>query len=312
MSEASVPEHLRFQQLTFSGGGTRCFWHGGFLSVVGPAIHLRPERLAAVSGGALSATAFLSGREEKLLRVMGDALAARESNVSSWDEIAKDGLTPHQRMYREIVEEVLDDEAVRAIADGPSLQVLLAHPPLDTAPKLSTLPMMVAYQADLALRSTPHVLSADAIGANEVLIDANAAAREGRLVDLVCNAAVIPPVFNVQRWNGRPVIDGGMASKAPMPEPDRGRTLVLLTRRFRNLPEGASHLYVQPSESVPADKIDFTSREKIERTWRAGIADAHAFLAAHDLPHDPDLAAGARGRTGERPEEGDADRGGAS
>ena len=305
-----VPAHLRFEQLTFSGGGTRCFWHGGFLSVVGPAIHLRPERIAAVSGGALSACAFISGTEKKLFDVMGGALAERESNVSSWDEIGEDGFTPHQRMYREIVSEVLDGEAARKVADGPKLQVLLAHPPLDMLPKLSTLPMMIAYQADLATRSTPHVLSSNAIGANQVLVDANAAAREGRLVDLVCNAAVIPPVFNVQAWDGRPVIDGGMASKAPLPDPDEGRTLMLLTRRFRNLPDEPDRLYVQPSESVPADKIDFTSKRKIAETWDSGVADGHAFLAAHDLPHDPDRAASARGRTGEEHREGDADRGG--
>ena len=305
-----IPDDLRFEQVSFSGGGTRCFWHGGFLSVVGPAIHLRPKRIAAVSGGALSACAFVSGTEEKLYEVMGSALAQRESNVSSWDEIAQDGFTPHQRMYREIVEEVLDAEAARRVAEGPKLQVQLAHPPLTALPKLSTLPMMVAYQIDLAIRSSPHVLSSEAVGANQVLVDANAAARDGKLVDLVCNAAVIPPVFNVQNWEGRPVVDGGMASKAPLPDPDRGRTLMLLTRRFRNLPRESDHLYVQPSESVPADKIDFTSREKIERTWEAGRADGHAFLRAHGLDHDSSLAAEARGRTGETERAGDAGTGG--
>ena len=307
-----VPPQLRFEQVTFSGGGTRCFWHGGFLSIVGPAIHLRPKRIAAVSGGALSACAFISGTEQKLFDVMGGALAARGSNVSSWNEIAQDGFTPHQRMYHEIVSEVLDEAAVRKIADGPKLQVLLAHPPLPSQPKLSTIPMMLVYQLDLAIRSTPHVLSTSAVGGNDVLVDANEAARNGRLVDLVCNAAVIPPVFNVQHWNGRPVIDGGMASKAPMPDPDRGRTLILLTRRFRNLPREANHLYVQPSEAVPADKIDFTNKQKIADTWEAGIADGHAFLAAHGRSHDHVRAAEARGRTEEEALPGDADGGGIS
>ena len=49
------------------------------------------------------------------------------------------------------------------------------------------------------------------------LVDARKAARDGLIVDLICNAAVIPPVFNLQGWNGRKVIDGGMTSKAPMP-----------------------------------------------------------------------------------------------
>lgn len=280
--------NLDFDQLVFSGGGTRCFWHGGFLEVVGPAISLRPERVAAVSGGALSACAFIARREQKLFDVMGEALRKRSSNVSDWNEIGEQGLTPHQEMYRAIVSEVLDDEAIGAIARGPSFQVLLAHPPLDAVPKLSTLPMMLVYEVDLALRSTPHVAASNALGANEVLVDAREAAQSGKLVDLVCSAAVIPPVFNVQHWEGRPVVDGGMASKAPMPAPDKGRTLILLTRRFRNLPDHPDRLYVQPSEDVPADKIDFTSREKIERTWEAGQRDGELFLRDHGIEHDED------------------------
>ena len=279
-----VSDRPRFEQLVFSGGGTRCFWHGGFLDVVGPAIDLHPERIAAVSGGALSSCAFIARRERRLFEVMGGALHERESNVSlSWDEVQRNGLTPHQEMYREIVSTVLDDEAVATIAEGPAFQVLLARPPIASAPKLSTFPMMIAYELDLLTRSTPHVRGPNALGANEVLVDARKAAREGRLVDLVCSAAVIPPVFNVQHWDGRPVVDGGMACKAPMPDPDEGRTLVLLTRRFRNLPDMARRLYVQPSTSVPADKIDFTSREKIERTWAAGEDDGRAFLREHGI-----------------------------
>ena len=275
---------LDFEQLVFSGGGTRCFWHGGFAAVVGPRIHLRPERIAAVSGGALSACAFIAERERRLFEVMGGALAERESNVSTdWNEVQSDGLTPHQRMYREIVSDTLDGEAIERISDGPSFQVLLSHPPSERLAALSTVPMMLFYEADLAIRSTPHVRASNALGAREVLVDAREAARDGKLIDLVCSAAVIPPVFNVQRWEGHTVVDGGMASKAPFPDPDRGRTLVLLTRRFRNIPDSDRTLYVQPSESVPADKIDFTSREKIRRTWEAGEADGHAFLAAHGL-----------------------------
>ena len=291
-TDPAVPEALRFRQLVFSGGGTRCFWHGGFAAVVGPAIHLRPERVSAVSGGALSACAFIGGCEQRLFEVMGEALRERESNVSmDWDEVRDNGLTPHQEMYRDIVSTTLRREEIDRIADGPSFQVLLSHPPSERVPKLSTLPMMVAYEADMAVRSTPHVVGAEALGANEELVDGRQAARDGKLIDLVCAAAVIPPVFNVQDWEGRPVVDGGMTSKAPLPDPDHGRTLLLLTRRFRNVPDHPDRLYVQPSESVPADKIDFTSREKIEATWEAGERDGHAFLIEHGMAGDRAKAA---------------------
>jgi predicted patatin/cPLA2 family phospholipase len=61
-----LPETLRFEQLVLSGGGTRCFWHGGFAGVVVLAIRLASKPIAAVSGGALSACAFV-GRVERRL-----------------------------------------------------------------------------------------------------------------------------------------------------------------------------------------------------------------------------------------------------
>ncbi len=106
-----------------------------------------------------------------------------------------------------------------------------------------------------------------------------AAAREGRLADLVRFAATIPPVFEPPRWNGRAGIDGGMADQAPMPEPNEGETLVLLTRPYERLPDIEGRVYVWPSEETPADKIDFTDPQKLRDTWALGEADAEKFLA---------------------------------
>lgn len=110
------------------------------------------------------------------------------------------------------------------------------------------------------------------------LVDARQAARERKLVSLICNAAVIPPVFKLQGWNGNKVVDGGLACKAPLPTPDYGRTLVLLTRRFRNLPKHPRRVYAQVSRSTPADKLDFTKRDDLERTWCLGQEDGKAYL----------------------------------
>ncbi|MCQ0990564.1 patatin-like phospholipase family protein [Jiella marina] len=278
-----MSEPAPFEQLVFSGGGTRCFWHGGFLETVRDELKLKPERIAGVSGGALSAACFIGDRDQKLLQTMGAAFDERDYNFSiDWDEFDENGLTPHQQMYRQVVRETLDKEAIEAICDGPSFEVLLAHPPHSRFARLTTFPMMMAYLADLSIRSTPHVVFPEKLGADQELVDARQAARDGKLVDLICNAAVIPPVFNLQGWNGKKVIDGGMTSKAPMPSNYHGRTLVLLTRKFRNLPKHPDRVYVEPSDSVPADKIDFTDRDKIVATWNAGIEDGKLFLKAFD------------------------------
>ena len=275
----SEPGDTRFDQLVFSGGGTRCFWQGGFLHVLRTELEIDPERICGVSGGALSGSTFIVHRGLRLLEEMTAAFAEQDRNFD-WNELTdpETGQTPHQRIYRNVVSSVLDKEAQRQIAAGPSYQVLIAHPPDDDWDSLTGSAATLAYEAELHLVSSPHFDWAEQGGLSTTLVDARAAAAEGRLVDLVCAAATIPPLFDIPRWDGRPVIDGGMADQAPMPDPDLGRTLVLLTRRYDSVPEVEGRLYVTPSEETPADKIDFTDPEKIRRTWDMGERDARAFL----------------------------------
>ena len=279
---SSGVDGLAFEQLVFSGGGTRCFWHGGFLEVVGPALQRRPERVVGVSGGALSAAAMIAGREHRLLAVMTDAFGRVDSNVEL-DKIGEgESMTPHQRVYCEVVTEVLDDETARArVTEGPEFHVQIGHPPWARHPRASTIPLFAIYEAEKASRSTPHLNWCRRAGLRAELVDARQAARDGRLVELICAAAVIPPIFKIAIWDGEQVIDSGMADKAPMPPNDRGRTLVLLTRAFRNLPEVPGRLYVAPSRETPADKIDFTDPGKLRKTWELGRRDGQAFLERH-------------------------------
>ena len=281
MTSADAPP---YPQLVFSGGGTRCFWHGGFMAVARERLAPSPARVVCVSGGVLSAASFVARRGKRLLDVMAEAFEAQDCNVAWHDLVEGTGLTPHQSLYREIVAEVLGDaEARDAVADGPSLEVVLAHPPGGSSgvARLTGALATIAYEAELHILSRPDLEWAEAAGLETSRADARAAAREGRLVDLVCAAAVIPPIFDPVMWDGRPVIDAGMAGHAPHPEPDEGATLVLATRTYRNWPRDG-RTYVGPSEAVPADKIDFTDPGKIRRTWDCGEADARRFLAQID------------------------------
>ena len=279
-----------YPQLVFSGGGTRCFWHGGFMAVARDRLAPSPERIACVSGGVLSATAFVTQRGRRLLDTMAERFEAQGSNFDWHDLVEPGGLSPHQSIYREVVERVLGDaEAREAVAEGPSLEVILAHPPGgDRTARLVGAAATLAYEAELHILSRPDLEWAQAAGLSTSRVDARRAAREDRLVELVCAAAVIPPIFDPPLWDGRPVIDGGMSGHAPHPEPDRGATLVLATRTYRNWPEDG-RTYVGPSEAVPADKIDFTDPDKIRRTWEAGEEDARRFLAELD-PRRPERA----------------------
>lgn len=240
-------------------------------------LEFRPERVTGVSGGALAGAVWLSGNEQRLLDEMCAAFEKQETNIDLF-AVDEDGISPHQRLYSEVVDRVLDGEAAKAVSDGPGFQILIAHPPDTGLPTLTGTALAAAYEAELHLVGSPHFNWAEKIGLDAHLVDANAAARDGKLVDLVCAAAVIPPVFEPPLWQDKRVVDGGMADQAPMPEPDEGQTLVLLTRDYKNTPDHPRRTYVWPTEETPADKIDFTDPQKLRETWALGQSDAEQWL----------------------------------
>lgn len=264
-----------FEQLVFSGGGIRCFWHGGFLAQAGDALALDPVRISGVSGGALSAATWIGDRERDLLILMTEAFEINEANYAR----NRSNYTPHQEIYRAVVETTLDAEAIERIAGGPQFQVYLSCPPRGMPPMAAALFYGVLYKLDQAVRSTPHLTWPRGAGLTTLCVDARQAARDGALVDLICAAATIPPVFDVPRWKGDRVLDGGMLDKAPPPQPDEGRTLTLLSSRYDRFPDDQRKIYVQPSREVAADKIDFADASKVTRTWEQGEDDARAWLA---------------------------------
>lgn len=269
-----------FTTLVFGGGGTRCFWHGGFMSVAEDRLPLDISRVSGVSGGALSAAAWITGRERQLLDSMTDAFDETKKGPGNIDLaalIGDDQPFPHQRLYTRIVHDLLDDYVASGlIADGPDFRIQLAKPG-----KLGAKGTIAAYAADIAVRSSPHPVLPKMTGAESVLVDAKEAARDGKLCDLIVAAASSPPLFDQHYWNGEPVIDGGVVDNAPPWAESDEPTLLLVTRPYSNLPEHANRLYAVPSEKPPTFKLDFTDAEGIRDVWRLGEDDGRAFLAEH-------------------------------
>ncbi len=238
----------------------------------------RPDRVTGVSGGALAGAAWLAGRDRMLLDEMCDAFEKRDTNIDLF-AANDDGITPHQTLYCSVVDRVIDETSSKAIAEGPQFQILIGHPPETGLPTMTGTALALAYEAELHTIESPHFDWAEKMGLSANLVDANEAARAGKLVELVNAAAVIPPVFEPPLWDGKRVVDGGMADQAPMPEPNEGETLVLLTRPYTTLPDVHGRVYVWPGDETPADKIDFTDPQKLRDTWDLGEADAEKFLA---------------------------------
>ena len=263
-----------YSQLVFSGGGIRCFWHGGFLEVYETEHPLQPNHVSGVSGGALSAAAWIGKRERTLLDLMSEAFRLNDANF----DLHRSNLTPHQELYRAVVETTMDQEAIDRVADGPALEISMSIPPGGMPARAAAAFYGVLYKLDQAVRSTPHLVLPRTLGLGQLVADGRQAARDGVLVDLICAAATIPPVFDVSNWNGTRVLDGGMFDKAPALGPEPGETLVLLTSEYRNIPDIAGRTYLQPRCPVPADKIDFTDPQKVVDTWEQGRRDARAVL----------------------------------
>ena len=267
-----------FEQVVFSGGGLRCYWQGGFMDVVRDALNLSLDRITGGSGGSMSAAGYIAHRGHDILDRMCEAFRQTDANVNLNDLDETHGRTPHQRIFHDVLNDVLDATATAKIANGPAFQVQIARPPGHRLPGLSGTAMTAAYEAELHLVNSPHFSWAEKAGLTAELVDGRAAARDGALTKLIEAAVTIPPIFRTLEWDGAPVVDGGMADQAPMPDPDKGRTLVLLTRQYRRLPEVANRHYVTPSDETPADKIDFTDPDKLRRTWDLGKRDGEAFL----------------------------------
>lgn len=266
-----------YDQLVCSGGGTRCCWQGGWLDVVRDEIGLDPQRISGVSGGAGTAAGFIARKGGEFIDRLCEAFDKLDSNIDP-HEIGDHGLSPHQGIYREVVEDVFDAATMQRIGRGQSFQVLIGHPPDGRFASVTGAAATLAYEAELHVVGSPHFNWAESAGVTTTFVDARQAARNGRLAELIWVAATIPPVFEPPLWDGKPVIDGGMVDQAPMPDPNEGRTLVLLTRDYSNLPDIDGRHYVEPSRETDADKIDFTDPSKIRRAWDQGEADGRAFL----------------------------------
>ncbi|MEM7506209.1 MAG: patatin-like phospholipase family protein [Pseudomonadota bacterium] len=288
--EAQPGQRASYDQLVFSGGGLRCFWHGGWMEAVETRLTFVPKRVTGSSGGALSAAAWIAGRESKLFDRFARALRAEDDNFALHDLDADDGRSPHQRVYEAIVEDVLDARALARIADGPVFQVNVSTTGDSGGTALRALAAGTIYQVEQILAPTPRPRASALAGVEQRLIDGNRAARDGTLPDLIRMAATVPPAFRPDDWDGEPLYDGGMVDKAPLPQPDEGRTLVLLTKRFQSLPDddpGRIH-YVQPSQTVlSGSKLDFTDPGLLREAWDQGHRDGAAWLEDHQEGGDP-------------------------
>jgi predicted acylesterase/phospholipase RssA len=96
-------------------------------------------------------------------------------------------------------------------------------------------------------------------------------------------SASVPPVTPIGRVRGRAALDGGLVDNVPVHpleeiEAKGGKTIVLLTRQYPNLPVVAGRTYVQPSQRIGVSQFSITDGDGIDAAYRLGVADGERFL----------------------------------
>lgn len=277
--------------LVFAGGGCRCFWQVGFLETAGERALIAPRHVVAVSAGAAMATILLAGRAARARARFAALTAANPRNLYPANLLGAERVFPHLRMYRDVLLEAYDAEALAALAAGPPIDVLLARPPRRLPPLGALLVGFGAYVLERRLRDGVHPRWPRALGYAPELVrvqdvltahagDDRAAA--GALVELVLASSCTPPVTPFLRYAGQPVLDGGLVDNVPAfaVPPRCRRALVLLTRRYPTgkLGHDPRRRFVQPSRPIPVAKWDYTRPDLLQETYDLGRRDGERFV----------------------------------
>ena len=78
--------------------------------------------------------------------------------------------------------------------------------------------------------------------------------------------------------NGHAALDGALVDNVPLSAvAECRRPLVLLSQHERALPAGGREVYACPSELVPVSAWDFSSPEKVVKTFELGLRDGARF-----------------------------------
>jgi predicted acylesterase/phospholipase RssA len=270
-----------FDAAVFAGGGCRCFWQLGFWSSAASRLGLLPERVGAVSAGAAMACAALVGLYDEIVDDFAARTAANAGNFLPRNWLRGATAFPHERIYRETILAITDGPRLARLHSGPEVRVLLGRPP-QCAGRAGTLLLGLAGSwVEVLLGGGVHAVWGRRFGFQPELVSVRECETAEELAALLLHSACTPPALPLYLRDGRPVLDGGIVDGVPVEavEPAR-RTLVLLTRRYRTLPQVPGRTYVQPSEPIPIETWDYASPARVRATFALGQRDGRAFAEA--------------------------------
>jgi hypothetical protein len=274
-----------FDAVVFAGGGNRCYWQGGFYETVAPRLGLAPKLVVGASAGAFAATYSLLGVGSDVRRRVFDACGPHLKNfdIPAWRR--GEPLCPVGPLYGDLLAQTIDGDALRRLNALTDLQIAVTRLPPGLPPLAGALLGIGAYQLEKHLAHPVHPRFGRALGFRPEFVSARALADPGEMCGALMASSGVPPFMPVTRVKGAPAFDGGLVDNVPVEplkemEAAGGRSLVLLTRVYKNLPSVPGRTYTQPSRRIELSQFDITDPDGIRAAYELGVKDGDAFAAS--------------------------------
>jgi predicted patatin/cPLA2 family phospholipase len=271
-----------FDAISFAGGGNRCYWQGGFFEALSERFDLRPTLAVGASAGAFAGVYSLLGLgaqvRERVLATCGPH--RRNFDVAGWRR--GEPLCPVGPLYRSLIEDVLDADALIALKSRADFHIAVTRLPAHMPPLLGAAFGIGAYQLEKHLFAPVHPRFGAKLGFKPEFISVNGLATSADLTDALIASSCVPPFMPVIEVAGAPAFDGGLVDNVPVAplapmEAAGGRSLVMLTRRYRALPDIPGRTYVQPSQKIAVKQFDITNPDGVRAAYELGLTDGAAF-----------------------------------
>ena len=274
-----------FDAISFPGGGNRCYWQGGFFEALAERFDLAPSLAVGVSAGAFAGIYSLLGLGPQVRELVfaGCGPHLKNMDIAGWRRGG--ALYPVGPMYRDLVMTVLDGAALAALKAKVNFQISISRLPRGVPPLLGAALGIGSYQVEKHLFGPVHPSFGRRLGFRPEFVAVRELRTPHDLADTLIASSGVPPFMPVTQVGGTPAFDGGLVDNVPVAplepiEAKGGRSLVLLTRRYRRFPEVPGRTYVQPSRPMRIKQFDITNPDGIRRAYELGLADGATFARA--------------------------------
>ncbi len=271
-----------FDGIAFAGGGNRCYWQGGFYEAVCDRIGLAPRVVVGASAGAYAATYSLLGIGPEVRRSVIGACGPhlRNFDLAAWRQGKP--LCPVGPMYDDLLVQTIDTGALARIKTLTDFRIAVARLPRGLSPALGAAIGIGAYQIEKHLFHPVHPRFGRALGFRSEFVTVRSLTDPQQMRSALIASGGVPPFMPVTLVGDRPAFDGGLVDNVPIEpltavEAAGGRTLVLLTRLYKNVPSIRNRTYVQPSQKIEVKQFDITNPDGIRKAFELGLADGDRF-----------------------------------